>query len=277
MLQAKLEKDLIAQPELWRLALMIGQDSLDVALYPPVAREEIVWRSFPFDPNAPSRLKAIEDIIYDNPLLLSDFRKIDCVIDSRSRLIVPACATTEQYEMLFAAACPSADSMELTAYPINAEAIMLEGLEPEVTAFIRRTFFNVRLHGRIPLLATYFLSRTDGLRSKRAIVLVRDNRLTLIAINNDRLLAANDFRFNEIADAAYYVMASFSNIGFRPEDADFDLALHGQSLTASDSLASVLRNYLTEIRPVPFPALRFRATKTTLQAPFPLIILPICE
>ncbi|MDE6100593.1 MAG: DUF3822 family protein, partial [Paramuribaculum sp.] len=277
MLQAKLEKDLISQPELWRLALMIGHDSFDVAIYPPVAREEVVWRSFPLDPNAPSRLKAIEDIIYDNPLLLCDFRKIDCVINPESRLIVPSCASPEQYEMLFSAACPSSESLELTATEINDDTLMLEGFEPEITAFLKRTFFNVTIRGRLPLLISYFIHRAEGLRPKRAVTLITGNRLTLIALDGNRLLAANEFQFNEIADAAYYVMAALNHIGFKTDGQDFDLAVHGQSLTSSESLAAVLRNYVAEIRPVPFPSLRFRATKTTLQAPFPLIILPICE
>ena len=82
MNSGKLDKEMISQPELWRLALIVSADRLDVALYPPLTREEIIWRSFAFDPDAPSQLRAIEDIIYANPLLLSDFKRVDCIIDN---------------------------------------------------------------------------------------------------------------------------------------------------------------------------------------------------
>ena len=62
MIPGKLDKELISQPELWRLVLMVSPESLYVALYPPVAREEIMWREFRFDAAAPSPLKALEDI-----------------------------------------------------------------------------------------------------------------------------------------------------------------------------------------------------------------------
>lgn len=82
MQQGKLDKDLIPQPELWRMALLISRQSLDVALYPPVESEEAIFRSITLDPEAPTHLKAVEDAIYENPLLLSDFKSIQGFIDS---------------------------------------------------------------------------------------------------------------------------------------------------------------------------------------------------
>ena len=53
-----LDKDLIAQPQLWSLVLMPGDERLDVALIPPVADEEMIWRTFAFDSATPDRRKA---------------------------------------------------------------------------------------------------------------------------------------------------------------------------------------------------------------------------
>ncbi len=57
-----LDKDLIAQPQLWSLVLMPGDERLDVALLPPVADEEMIWRTFAFDSATPDRCKALEDV-----------------------------------------------------------------------------------------------------------------------------------------------------------------------------------------------------------------------
>lgn len=273
-----LDKDTIARPELWRLVMLIGQRSLDVALYPPVAREEILWRSFNIDPDSPSRLKAIEDTIYANPLLLSDFRRVDCIIDSSRRVIVPPCASPEQYESLLSATTAKdvvPDAM--MDCPTGCEAHLIQETDPEVLPFLKRTFFNAHFHGRIPLLTKYFATCCDSMKPLRAIALIRDSRLTLIVIDHTRLLVANDFAFSNVTDAAYYLLASLHLLSISPMSDRLDMAIHGESLTAPDTLTAILRRYIPSIKAVPFPTLRFRASKSTLHIPFPLLILPICE
>lgn len=279
MLQGKLDKDSIAQSQLWRLALMPDNDFLHVALYPPVAREEIVWRSFPLDPAAPSPLKALEDIIYDNPLLLSEFRRVDCVIDDESTLIVPASIDPEHYELLIDGAAPqmagAAGDVEVS--PLAPNATLISRPDADVTAFLRRTFFNISFKPRLALLSSYLLKHTEGLAARRAIVLIHGHRMTLMAFEGQNLMIANDFKHESPADAAYYLLASLQQIGFDAGSPEVSVALFGDSLSEPGSLNKLLKPYVAGLCQLPFPTLRFRASKSTLQAPFPLIILPICE
>lgn len=277
MIPGKLDKELISQPELWRLVLMVGPARLHVALYPPVAREEILWREFQFDTAAPSPLKALEDIIYDNPLLLCDFRCVDCILDTPGCLFVPAGTPSTDYELLLSAARPDAASAELLPQPAGPDAVMLQPLDADITAFLKRTFYNITFRSRLPLLVNYFSAPQRELTERRAIALIDGTRLTLLAFDGRRMLAANDFTFATAPDAAYYVMASLQRLGFDAADPGFTLAIHGQSMTADDSLASILRPYIANLRAVPFPSLRYRASKSTLQAPFSLLIAPLCE
>lgn len=277
MIPGKLDKELISQPELWRLVLMVGSGRLYVALYPPVAREEIMWRQFAFDAAAPSPLKALEDIIYDNPLLLCDFRCVDCILDTPGCLFVPADTPSDDYELLLSAVRPDAASAEILAQPAGPDAVMLQPLDPDITAFLKRTFYNITFRSRLPLLVNYFSAPQRELTERRAIALIDGQRLTLLAFDGRKMLAANDFTFSTPADAAYYVMASIQRLHFDPADSGFTLAIYGQSMTAEGTLASTLRPYVANIRAVPFPSLRYRASKSTLQAPFPLLIAPICE
>ena len=235
MESGRLDKEMISQPELWRLVLLVGADRLDVALYPPVAREEMIWRTFPYDHAAESPLKALEDIIYDNPLLLCDFRTYPAVAGN-------AVAVTER--------------------------------DADVTAFLQRTFYNIRFDSRLAMLCRYFLGEATGTKPTRVYVPVRRNRLTVIAFEGQRLLMANDFRFSSDTDAAYYIMASLSNLGIDPAEADISVGTVGAS---SEELTDILRRYIPSLRPLPFPTLRYRASKSTLQAPYELIIRPLCE
>lgn len=280
MIPGKLDKELISQPELWRLVLMVSPESLYVALYPPVAREEIMWREFRFDAAAPSPLKALEDIIYDNPLLLCDFRQVDCLLDTPAYLFVPADTPSDDYELLLSAVKPDAASAEVLPQPAGPDAVMLQSLQPDITAFLKRTFYNITFRSRLSLLVNYFSAPQRELTERRAVALIDGQRLTLLAFDGRRMLAANDFSFSTSADAAYYVMASLQRLRFDtsdPSDPSFTLAIHGQSMTADGTLAAILRPYVTNIRAVPFPSLRYRASKSTLQAPFPLLIAPLCE
>lgn len=281
MESGRLDKDMISQPELWRLVLLVGADRLDVALYPPVAREEMIWRSFPYDQAAESPLKALEDIVYDNPLLLCDFRRVDCLLDNNATLLMPAGMEPSAIAAMMRAVdadAPAGEAIDesmLDSYPAgadNAEAVTER--DDDLTAFLRRTFYNIRFDSRLGMLCRYFLGESTGTKQHRVYVPVRRNRLTVIAFDGDSLLMANDFRFTSDIDAAYYIMASLSNLGIDPAEADINVGTVGAS---SEELTSILRRYIPSLRPLPFPTLRYRASKSTLQAPYELIIRPLCE
>ncbi|MCM1402142.1 MAG: DUF3822 family protein [Bacteroides sp.] len=278
MIQEKLEKELISQPELWRLALMPGAQSLEIALYPPVAREEIMWRNLEYSTNQAEQLKALEEAVYDNSLLLSDFRRVDCILDVPERIIVPAEVTTEDAEKLLIAQNPAmTNNREIMQFPLGEQEKLVLAPEADFIAFLKRTFYNVKFHSRQAILINYFSEHLKEFNDRCAVVLVRNKQLTLIAFEKEKLMAANDFKFETNTDAAYYVLASLQSIGFTPNEEEFDVAFYGQSLTDENSVAGILRKYVKNLKAVPFPTLRFRASKLTLQSPFPLLILPTCE
>ena len=277
MNSGKLDKEMISQPELWRLALIVSADRLDVALYPPLTREEIIWRSFAFDPDAPSQLRAIEDIIYANPLLLSDFKRVDCIIDNAVALPLPAALTPADAETVYRAATADAPAdADIELYPtadcLTAIALMQQ---PDISAFFRRTFYNVRFDSRMAALARFFINRSDAPAGPMVYAISRSRRLTLIAVSGQRLLMANNFTFQADADAAYYILASMQTLGLDPLATP--LALNADSAETRAGIAGMLKPYVTEITSIPLPALRYRATKATFEAPIDLLIRPLCE
>ena len=87
--KATLDKELIQNPRLWRLALRINEKKLHVVLFCSVEDNSLIYREIPLDSAAQSLQKAIEEAIYDNPLLLSDFDKVDCIIESDKFTVIP--------------------------------------------------------------------------------------------------------------------------------------------------------------------------------------------
>lgn len=277
MNQTALDKDMIPQPELWKLALNITSDRMDVGLYPPLTREEMMWRTFPFDPATASPLRAIEDIIYDNPLLFSDFKRVDCIIDNVPAIPVPAEADEEEamrlYSLSTACETDSSDRVELfTTGTVNSRIALVQNRD--IRAFLTRTFYNARFDSSLAALCRYFAGRPDAPLAPAVYAPVCGNRMTLIAIDGRRLLTANEFRFEKPIDAIYYIIASMSRLGL--DIRTTDAFVSGASDPESE-FGTLLRRFLPQAAPIPFPTLRYRATKSTLLAPLPLTIRPLCE
>lgn len=282
----RLDKDLISQPELWKLALLVADDRMDVGLFPPVTRQEIIWRTFNFDPNVPDRLRAIEDIIYDNPLLFSDFKRVDCIIDNVAEIPLPASLTAAEAAECYALQTsaetpvgepsderPDAFSIELYPTPDPATRIAL-CQKSHLKAFFTRTFYNIRFDSRLSALCRYIsLARQQLADTTAAYAIIRGHRLTLIIFSNGRLLTANNFRFSKPTDALYYILSSAALLKLDP----LTLPLYFTATPADDNMTQLLTQHIPSAQPLPFPMLRYRASKETLQAPLELITRPLCE
>ena len=110
MEQEILSKDMIPQPELWRCVIEMDESRLDVALFPPVETERLIHRTILLNPDSPSLDKAVQEAVYANPLLLSDFARIDVLVTTTDFSIVPAeTAQSADAAQILTAACIDTD------------------------------------------------------------------------------------------------------------------------------------------------------------------------
>lgn len=278
-----LEKDIISQPELWKLSLMLSAGKLDVALYPPVSSEEIMWRSFTLDPQAPSMLKALEDVVYANPLLLSDFKRIDCIIDYVPQLPLPK-PVAENDRAARAAYETAATQPDEAAEPeffstADSDTTIMVRQDAPVRSFLQRTFFNLNFDSRLAALCRFFVRRPDAPAGEAVYAIARDGVLTLIAVNGRHILCANKFTYVKEIDAVYYILAAMQSLGLNAATTP----VHLRGLSKPDDAPEASLSQQVEARcfgsvgPLPFPTLRYRATRTSLQAPYSLLIRPLCE
>ena len=66
----RLDRELIGEPRLWRLAMRIGEKSLHVILLSTIEDNSLIYSEIPIDSANTDRLKALEEAVYENPLLL---------------------------------------------------------------------------------------------------------------------------------------------------------------------------------------------------------------
>ena len=82
--------DKIEPPELWNLLLRISRDALHVVIYSIVEDNSLVYRRFNLNTASSSWIGTLQNVIYDNPAILSDFRRVYCVVETDKYLIVPS-------------------------------------------------------------------------------------------------------------------------------------------------------------------------------------------
>lgn len=267
MEQEILSKDMIPQPELWRCAMEIGSDRLDVALFPPVATERLIHRTVLLNPDAPSHEKAVQEAIYANPLLLSDFARIDVLIDTPDFALVPAetARSAEPEAFLEAASFDLTDKIAEVSQPCESISTVFAVPAP-LAGFIRRTFFNVRInHSLAPLIAT-------RLHTSAIFASVTESKVDIIAADGNNLLLANSFRCTAPEDATYYIVAVRNNLPI--EQLPIILAGNGDK---TDTIEKYLIKYAVAPERAEVPTELARLGKDAMTLPQSLIALLSCE
>ena len=253
-MESRLPKDLITQPELWRCVLHVTPSRLNVAVVPPVAQEEMVAASVVLNPDAPTQLKGLEDAVYDNPLLLSDFRSVHCLVETPLCAVVPApLATGPTAPMLLArAAGVDADSDLTVSSGEFGGAAILYKVSEALEAFLRRTFFGVTISNPLEEIGQAAVALSPRPDSAPAMLAVADTAasITLAAAQGGNLLMLNTFSVSHPADAAYYLLASRSILSLSPTDGTVRFA--GQAPLAR-TVANIVSPYLQSVEFVTTP------------------------
>lgn len=274
--QQPLERDLISRPELWQLHMRLSSTALDVMLLSPMEHNSLILRHFDLDPDAASPLAALEEVVYQNPLLLSDFSKSSCIIDNKECLLIPSEVTDiDDRESLLLAACPDAADMRLLTNGIGARnATMMWAVDAATSAFLERTFFNIDLVHRLTPLCRYFLSSASRANTARIYANMRPEAVDVIVTDRDSLLLANTFASSTPTDILYYILAVYRSLAIDP--AAGELLVAGDAAVREEA-TPLLRDYIGYVMPVIFPSAIFKAGREAMKAPFDLIVHPLCE
>lgn len=274
------ETGTIEKPALWRLALQIDSDALRAVVWSTVEESTLVHFSVPLNPTLPL-VKALEEAVYATPVLLSDFGRVDVVVRTGEFLTVPAGLDEDLCESLLEY-CQLIDANgDVTARTDNAGpgVSMAWVADSGLMRFLARTFRNPRVMSHMSVLMRYFSSRTMLGNSGKVYVHFHQGAETrsadIIVYGTDghpALVACRRFHTDE--DALYYILASMkeSGLDFRADE----ILLCGNA-SVRDAVMPLLRRYVASVMPVIFPSAAFRAGRQALSAPFPLVILPLCE
>mgnify|MGYP003313286173 CR=1 FL=1 len=273
--QDRLDKNLINDPRLWRLALRISERKLHVVLLCSVEDNSLIYREILLDSAAQSLQKAIEEAIYDNPLLLSDFARVDCIIETNKFTIIPAeIDNSDIQEKIFNETFPSFDGVVIDNRIDSLNATILMGMQEELLNFLRRTFNNPKIQHHLTPQCIYFHHKDQLGSNGKMYAHIHDNRIDLLVFGTNSIKLANTFDFREPIDAIYYILACRQMLNLEADSNE--LLIAGDNATR-EAITPTLREYLAYVMPVIFPSAMFKAGKDAMNAPFDLIVLPLCE
>lgn len=273
---ALIDKELIGEPRLYNLAMRLEAETLHVMLYRPGEPESIVYRAVPLDAPGLAPERRLEETVYNNPLLLSDFNHVTILVDTTRYTVIPDEATDA--DALFAEVL--ADRLMPGDDPDNRSETLFTTLTPagatvaaklplQLLAFLRRTFNNPDIYPPVVPLSRYFYTAGRIGHSGKIYVNLRPGSLDLIAFADDSTQLANTFSFRESADAVYYIM-SVRNMLVERDGEDRELLIAGDD-KLRDEVTSVLREYTGYVMPAIYPPALVHAPKDALKAPFDLI------
>lgn len=269
----ELTKDMIDNASLWRLSLEVDKEKVEVAINTPIEDHALIYRTLNLDASL-STLAAFEETIYDNPLLLADFSKVDVLIDTPRFTIVPSEITDEEVrEDIMRAVWPDPD------YAVIANALptgdtLLCAVEEGMAAFVRRTFLDSEILHPMSVLVRYF-SRISGLgNSSKLYCRLRKGCVDVIGFSKGKLSVASSIEAKSTADIVYYILATAQTAGLNFDNDE--IFIYGDA-SLRDEVMEKLRDFARYVMPVIFPSQLFRSGKDALKVPFELIILPLCE
>lgn len=270
-----LNKDLLADTSFCQLGLRLGADALDAMIYNPLEENSLIVRNFPIGASGESRLKDIENIIYDNPLLLNDYSKVNIIVETPDFIIVPDSISSEDtLRSLVEAAHPDLpEDAPLIVNPLdNFGAKITTALSLQESNFIGRTFYNARIANAFVPLIRYFASQLNEGGTIRTFINVRPDSADIVVLSHNRLYLANRFRYRDAADLQYYALAATDPSLWQCDG----ICITGSRLLR-DELIRGLRQFRQQVTPLIFPSAMYSAGRASLNAPFDLIILPLCE
>ena len=270
-----LGKDLIQNPQQWQLVIEVTASSLAVVAFSSYEEDALIAHNIPLSGSAPSARKALEDAVYDNPLLLSDFRRVIILYDTPRFLpFPPSGGNTDITAALFRRVFPpdplSAGEIMHTPVPSVHADIVFE-IPQDAAGFLRRTFHNATIAHPLAPVAAYFQAKHPARRHGKTLVNIQNGRVDIITLGENAPLTLASHRIVEPMDAVYYILSARSANALRDTD---EIMISGDR-TLRAAITPVLRKYVRYVMPAIFPSVMFRAGKASLGAPFEMILAPL--
>lgn len=256
-----------ADPTASRLCLQIGAKALSALIVGPDG--EVVYQQMELQPELEPE-RALEEAIYDNPLLLTDFANVTVLFDTERFVVLPPSKADdgELIAEIFESLYPDLEADAVVTPVTETGPEIVAAVPSALLAFVRRTFNNPDLTHPLGILATYMSNIALPGTSGKMCVNLRDGHTDVLAFADGNLLMANTFHTPSAADATYYTLACARQLNFDPE-AD-QMLVAGQP--HRQQLLDALRPEVKNVMPMPIPGSLARLGREAMRAPLAMAL-----
>lgn len=255
---------MIKDPRMWQLVFEPTATSLCVMAFSPLEHHLLISETLP--------LADLEETIYDNPLLLGDFRKVSILIPADRVAAVPDVLDNALASTAFGKLFPTDASTELLIDELpSMQARLIYELPAARLGFLRRTFNNPTICHCLAPLARYFQAKYPHRSRGKMLANLRDGRCDIVVLGDDAPLLLNTYPTRDPMDAVYHIMAVREKLNI-PVNQELIVAGNTEDRSA---VAPVLRRYIRYVMPAIFPSTMFRAGRAALRTPFEMVIHPL--
>lgn len=270
---------MIESTQFYRLDMRISDSLLDVVIFSKREDNSLIYESFELSCDEKgSTLKSLEETIYDNPLLLREFEQTNIVIETGRFAVVPDFVAGEYslLEKVFVATNGEiAENIEITTDEIKSVGCAVAmAVDKNILGFLRRAFNNPSICHNLSPLIKYFSDRRRHGNTTGMFINIRNTSLDAVIFKNNTLRLANTIKFRAVSDAVYHILSLRKALEI-DDDSD-EILVSGERETRIKVINS-LREFIPYVMPVIFPSAIFRAGRASLNAPFDLIVLSLCE
>ena len=225
----------------WRLLLTVCMDQLRATMFNSETRRAVPYMVKRWSPQPSQVLKSLEDAVYDDPLIVDDYRTAVLVRPSRL-LVVPAarCGDEDDAARMLAEVEPARDP-DVWMEPVTDSVTALYTTPEGVRGFLDRTFATQDMHLALLPLLHHFGPKAAAEGGDRMWVDLHDGALDVVAYRDGGLLLANTWAFETAPDAAYYIVYAWQALGLDTENGE--LHVSGAEATRRE-LMPMLRRYV---------------------------------
>ena len=265
----------IQRPEFWTLLLNLRAADVQFILFDIDEDNSLIAGTLPLDLTSGSYLKALENAIYDNPVLLSDFKQVRVMVESQHFVVLPPEFSDEfDAQDVFNASFPDADGdFALCSLPRCGVGIGFE-LPQGVLGFLQRTFNMPPILHHLYSVMEHYKQQDQNSDNACLHLNLHDDRIDILITDKQRLVMANSYPSTNSNDTVFYTLNAWKTFGL---DALKDKIFVTGSKTLRDSVVPTLRNYINYVMPAIFPASALRIGQDAVKAPLELILLALCE
>ena len=207
-----LTKELIAEPGLWRLILRVSNQRLSAILLGPESVERSVLSHV--EVLADDSVRTLENAIYDNPLLLSDFAATDVIISNSDAFVSPTSAAEIREQMAEAMLPDYCELRRIETEKITDTMEVIYAVNQECYNFLARTFAAAKFHHSLAIDAKYLYHRNarGGASAHLYALCENSDKPALIGFDAaGNLCTLSRPGASTAEDCAYYILASGGN------------------------------------------------------------------